>query len=248
MHMNIKGFRDGARKLPIIGRAFQKILKCIRPDATSLIRHTLSDKDVYFVQIGANDGVQGDPIHELLLEFPSWRGLFVEPVPFVFERLRKNRPDVERFQFDQVAVSDSSGSVPFFYVDESAKAALGTSLPVWFDQLGSFDPKHILSSCGNAVRSYIVECKIQTVTLMELFERNQISKIDLLHVDTEGNDWKILSQLDFSVIRPRVVLFEHGHLGHNERSNARQHFVDHGYTVKNCGFDFIAIDRNRDHN
>lgn len=240
--MNLKQIRDRARKVPFFGRTFQRLLRWVRPDPTALIRRTLGGGDIFFVQIGSNDGIQGDPIHKLLQEFQNWKGLFVEPVPFVFERLKKNRPDHTRFRFDQVAVSDSNGTVPFYYVNESAKAVLGNRLPVWFDQLGSFDPRHILYSCGNDVRPYIVECQIPTVTLSQLFERNGVSKVDLLHVDTEGNDWKILRQLDFSGIRPRVVLFEHGHLGSEERSKARRHFLDNGYNVRNCGFDFIAID------
>ncbi len=42
---------------------------------------------VTFVQIGANDGVWNDPI-EPYLRGEKWRGVLVEPVPYVFARLK----------------------------------------------------------------------------------------------------------------------------------------------------------------
>jgi len=51
-------------------------------------------KDAHFflLQIGANDGVTDDPRHELVLQH-KLAGLFVEPLPDLFERLRTNYAD-----------------------------------------------------------------------------------------------------------------------------------------------------------
>jgi hypothetical protein len=98
-------------------------------------------KSVYVVQIGSNDGNAGDPIRSLVLQNPSWVALFVEPVPFLFERLRQNYSDSPRFRFENVAIGERPGVSAFYYVDGSAKEHVA-GLPYWFDQLGSFDRDH----------------------------------------------------------------------------------------------------------
>ncbi len=37
-------------------------------------------KDLHFIQIGANDGVTNDPIHDLVKSY-HWKGVLVEPLP-----------------------------------------------------------------------------------------------------------------------------------------------------------------------
>ena len=46
--------------------------------------------DVFFVQVGANDGDLLDPLREEI-GFRKWSGIMVEPVPYVFERLQRCR-------------------------------------------------------------------------------------------------------------------------------------------------------------
>jgi hypothetical protein len=41
---------------------------------------------------------------------------------------------------------------------------------------------------------------------MDLFERHSLNAIDLLHIDTEGADFKVLSQLNLNKYRPKVIL------------------------------------------
>jgi len=58
----------------------------------------------FFVKIGANDGITGDPCTDILLGNANWRGLLVEPVPYCFARLRASFPDSQRFRLEQVAI------------------------------------------------------------------------------------------------------------------------------------------------
>src|SRR5438552_16548503 len=43
----------------------------------------------FVVQVGAHDGAVVDPLRAELV-YRRWRGVLVEPVPYVFERLRAN--------------------------------------------------------------------------------------------------------------------------------------------------------------
>ena len=59
-------------------------------DLFRMIAETLSrdQKNVFFVQVGANDGVQSDPINHFVSEY-GWRGILVEPQPAIFKKLKK---------------------------------------------------------------------------------------------------------------------------------------------------------------
>ncbi len=54
-----------------------------------LTKVSLKMKDVTFVQIGAHDGRTGNRLFHWISK-SGWKGLFVEPVPYLFEELQKN--------------------------------------------------------------------------------------------------------------------------------------------------------------
>ena len=68
------------------------------PELHRQILKSLNEKDqVFFVQVGSNDGIRGDPIHELIIANKKWRGIFIEPVRFFFDRLKHNYGNSNRF-------------------------------------------------------------------------------------------------------------------------------------------------------
>jgi hypothetical protein len=46
-----------------------------------------------FLQIGAYDGLAGDPLRPIVAEDERWYGILVEPQPQAFERLQRNYRD-----------------------------------------------------------------------------------------------------------------------------------------------------------
>jgi hypothetical protein len=64
-----------------------------------------STRPLRFVQVGANDGVYGDPLRAYI-ERHHWRGILVEPQPDVFARLVENyRGSCDNLIFENVAIS-----------------------------------------------------------------------------------------------------------------------------------------------
>ena len=194
---------------------------------------------VFVVQIGSNDGKSGDPLYSLLVRNTSWEALFVEPVPFLFERLRKNYGTNRRFRFENVAIAEQVGVRKFYYINDTAKKHL-LGLPCWFDQLGSFDRSHISRHFGTALDEFIVCEDIPTLPLATLFEHNRVNRIDLLHIDTEGYDWAILQQLDLRKYTPTAILFEHNHLSEEAKEEACA-FLHGRYSITRLGEDFFCL-------
>ena len=61
---------------PIQDHIFKKILEV----------YTKEEKTPFFVQIGAYDGISNDPVYPHLKN-KRWKGILIEPVPYIFNRL-----------------------------------------------------------------------------------------------------------------------------------------------------------------
>jgi FkbM family methyltransferase len=223
---------------PLI-RPFRTVRVLTVAPADLIKRKLRGRSSIFFVQVGSNDGLNGDPLHNLIKGNPRWKGVFIEPVRYTFDRLRSNYNGDDRFVFENIAISESVGEVDFFYVSEDAKAKLG-QLPYWYDQLGSFDREHIVKHLEGRLEPFIVKERVKCETLNHVLSRNRVSKIDLLHIDVEGFDYNILAQVDFLRYRPDVILFEHRHLTSNNKRNAVRLLKSHGYTLGEFGGDTLA--------
>jgi len=209
--------------------------------ATTWIAQILVEAEVSIVQIGSNDGKQLDPLHNLILQNRNWQVLFVEPVPYLFERLQNNYGEDARFSYANVAINDGSQQI-FYHVKEDAKLHI-RDLPTWYDQVGSFDRAHIVKRLNGILEPHIEEIRLSGITLATLFEENDIGALDLLHIDAEGYDWKILSQLDHTQFAPKIILFEQVHLRSSERREAVKKLRKE-YRIFRLGDDFICVNRN----
>jgi FkbM family methyltransferase len=198
-----------------------------------------------FVKVGANDGITGDPCSDILLANTKWRGLLIEPVPYCFNRLRANFQDSRRFSLEQVAIGASAGEATFYYVDAKAVEAI-PNLPKWFDQLGSFNRNHILNHLNGMLEPFIIECKVPVCPLSDVLIRNRIQDVHLLHVDTEGHDYEVLKTLDFAKHAPLSILIEHAHLSGAQGTEMLHLLCKHGYSVRDCGADYFAVNEEAD--
>jgi FkbM family methyltransferase len=193
-----------------------------------------------FVKVGANDGITGDPVSDVLLANEKWKGLLIEPVPVIFDKLRKNFSDSHRYILEQVAIGSHSGKATFYYVDRKAIDSL-PDLPFWYDQLGSFDRDHILKHFDGALAPFILACSVEVRPLPEVLKKNGIRDVHLLHIDAEGYDYEVLKTIDLSSAAPAAILLEHQNLSAGDKIELVQLLRRHGYSVDDCGGDFFAV-------
>lgn len=198
-------------------------------------------EDLAVVVIGANDGPASDPVFPLLQKRPHWHGTFVEPVPYLFEKLKESYGASERFSFVNAAVSRKTSEEKFYFVSPAARRDL-PELPAWVEQLGSFDRGHMAGLLNGRLDAYITEITVPTITLDELFSRTAQKRVDLLLIDTEGHDWEILQQLDLKKWKPDVIVFEHCAISEEDRQAALR-FLAPFYRVLNIGKDYFCTRR-----
>lgn len=156
-------------------------------------------KDPYVLEIGAMDGILFDDLHEHI-KTNNWAGLLVEPLVDEFHKLIENyQPTNTRLQFANVAVTERSGSQTMVRVRQESDTPLhyrGMS-SCFTDRNGLVD---LHDSC--------VSCEVASLSLQDLLNQHDVEKIDILQTDTEGSDYIILRQLDFSEYLPALILFE----------------------------------------
>ncbi len=196
----------------------------------------------FFVEIGSNDGSKHDHLKHLIRGHP-WRGVMVEPVPFVFERLRANYGELDRVALEQVAIADSEGALPFFHLAE-ASAAEQETLPDYYDALGSFS-REVVAGHVDAIpdiEERIIEITVPAIRFETLLGRQGDPGVDLLLIDVEGYDWELLQSIDLERHRPRLVVFEHYHLSAADQDAARGRFTQLGYDVRREVLDTWCLD------
>jgi len=193
-----------------------------------------------FLQIGANDGEQRDPLR-LFVETRRWHGVMVEPVPFVYERLRARYRGHPRVRLENSAIADRAGLLPFYHL---AQAAPGEKLPRWYDALGSFRREVILKHRDMIpdLERRIVQRDVPCLTFDQLCAKHAVERVDLLQMDTEGYDYEIIKRIDWARWRPALVIYEHHHLNPADREQCRAEFAERGYETVEESLDTIAFD------
>jgi FkbM family methyltransferase len=189
-----------------------------------------------FVQVGSNDGQTDDPLFATVMS-RSVRGILIEPIPELFERLTATYADRRDLTFVNAAVAEEEADRELYWVSPMPGD------PVWIDQLGSFSRDIVLSHAEwvpglvDRVRSVRVACR----TLPSLIKEHGLSRVDLLHIDAEGADFAILRTVDFDATwSPRCILYEQKHLG-PERDAALGLLHGVGYHTVDLGQDVFAF-------
>ncbi len=207
------------------------------------LQKILPKKNITFIQVGANDGISSDPLRKNIIRY-KWKGLLIEPVPYVFEKLKKLYSRNQNIRTINVAISDKKISAMKFYCvsPDAAKAIVG--IPKWCDQLGSFDRANITRAFDGKLINYIEEIEVETTTIDDCIDQNKDiigNLLDLLHIDAEGHDLKVLMSLNLKKYTPRIIMIEHKNLSQNDRASLLYYLKDNGYQLKVFKYDLIAL-------
>jgi FkbM family methyltransferase len=197
--------------------------------------------DAVFVEIGANDGLQHDHLRPFIGSH-RWRGVMVEPVPYIFERLRRNYAGVERVALENAAIGDRDGTLPFFFLVDAPEDERRL-MPDWYDGIGSFSRASVAGHVVHIpdIEERIVRQDVPTLTFDSLCRRHGLEHVDLLVVDTEGYDWEIIRRVDLGAWRPELIVYEHFHLSPGDRAACAEHLRAHGYRTLEEGFDTMCL-------
>ena len=148
----------------------------------------------WVVEVGANDGITNS--NSRLFVKAGWNALLIEPNPPIFAKLEKAIAPFPKAKAVQMACTPEPGIVTLKVFDN--------------------DPTGQLSKIGGgddvrSVHEHDLErtIDVQADTLTSILEKNGVPEdFSLLSIDTEGLDLHILSTLDLTRFRPRIVIIE----------------------------------------
>jgi FkbM family methyltransferase len=198
-------------------------------------------KKVNFIQIGSCDGITADPINNLINKY-EWHGILVEPVPYLFDKLKKNYEQVKgRLTFENSAIATSNGQLKFYRLKKSESS----DLPAWYDQLGSFS-KDVVFKHKDSIPHFdelLIEDTVNAITFNDLVKKHSVEKIDFIQIDAEGYDYEILKMIPFSKYEIDFIMFENRHLSESDYKEALNLLKQYGFKVGSKYKDTIAINK-----
>lgn len=186
--------------------------------------------DFFFIQVGAHDGIQLDPLRPIILNYHP-RGLLIEPLPDVFAKLRENYRSEPQLLFEMVAIGDAPGRLPFYFV----KPGVGL---LEFEVMASFDRNHIKKF--RVPDECIGEVELEVVTFSSILEKHGIRDVTLLQVDTEGFDYRVVKSALEAGLRPKIINYEHIHLSRDDQQKCKRLLYDAGYRFVDLGLETLC--------
>lgn len=154
----------------------------------AILSDLLTETTGVYIDIGAHNGIVCS--NTRFLWEKGWSGVLVEPTKRHIE-ITKNYP--ERATVFPYAVSDYVGQADFYDIDNP------------------LDGRSAFYNFGLPSQKITVQVT-SWLGLLELINVAgvKIEDVKMLSIDTEGQDFTILNQIDFSVFNPRVVVAEFG--------------------------------------
>jgi FkbM family methyltransferase len=235
---------DRSRLRPVL-RAIRSLLpKTQRPGSPVeqlISEFAASYPEASFIQVGSNDGVQLDPLRRQVVA-ARWSGILIEPIPYVFARLRSNYEGHPRVRLENVAISSENGTRELYYIPEATD---DSALPPWYAALASFKKDVILQHKSEIpdIADRLATIDVPCMTFDALCAKHGIERVDLIHTDTEGYDFEIIKTIDLARLQPKIVLFEHYHMGRDTYSACIAHMTSAGYDSLAIGMDTICLRR-----
>jgi FkbM family methyltransferase len=166
-------------------------------------------KSGFFVEFGATDGIYYSNTFLLEKKY-NWKGILSEPAKSWHRELMNNRSSL----IDNRCVWKRTGD--FLEFNEAKDPALST-----VEAFNDFDDHAHL-------RADTKKYSVETISLKDLLDfHNAPSNIDLLTIDTEGSEYEILNNFDFSKYSFNVICCEHNYSENREKIFSL--LTNHGY-------------------
>lgn len=163
-----------------------------------LLAHYLSEQSGFYVDVGAFHPKYRSNTYALWRR--GWRGINVDVDQYKIAQFNKFRPQDTNLV---LGVSSENGKLPFYFQEGES-----------YGSMSSLD-EDFATDRGRRLNRAVRSREIDVVTLNELLEQHmpkdesgQPGQIDLVNIDVEGHELKILSVFDFERFQPKCMCVE----------------------------------------
>jgi FkbM family methyltransferase len=210
----------------------------------------LTENDLLIVQIGANDGIQNDPIRKYLKSKGNYNAILVEPLPFFVDSLNQLYNDRNDIKVIQAAAGEKNDNQILYYIPNHIALNMNGNGPHnnWALGQGSFYKDNVVfwiynnSFRGDDYKKnikYWIE-NISEVNVSIIATKNLIpvtSKIIFLIIDVQGFEIDVLKGIDWNY-PPKYIIIEED----LNNMNAREYLLNKGYIlITNCSNNLLFV-------
>ena len=169
----------------------------------------------FYVDVGAEDPIEGSITKHFSER--GWTGINIEPVPFFFEKIKKDRPN--DINLPCVASNQDDARLDLCVAEGSGLSTLNN------ERITALQGQQVLG---------VHTIEVESLTLNTILERHLKGRLDFLKIDVEGHELSVLEGIDLNKYRPRVVIIEtttpliHPEGGRVPMPTRPQHASDYG--------------------
>ena len=167
-----------------------------------LILHGILDnvieytKEGIFVEVGANDGKTGSFTYNLAAI--GWTGINIEPIPHLFNECVENHKSHKNVTNLNCGIGEKNEEVEIYDA--------GTLSTIDEETYSTYKTMDGFKNMCKENKKY----RIQIKKLDNILVENNINKINLLVIDVEGYEEKVLSGFDIEKYKPEIIIIEIG--------------------------------------
>jgi FkbM family methyltransferase len=157
------------------------------------------------LQIGANDGERFDELNYFIKKYKI-KSVLVEPINKYFNELKNNYLNYEFVKIENSAVSVNNEISYLFMVNDKNINKYDEHIK----GINSFEIEHLIKH--SVKKNHIEKKKINSLSVTDLINKYNIDELDLLYVDTEGYDGKIVYEFIKNTKLKPIIIFEYIHI------------------------------------
>ncbi|MDA7552964.1 FkbM family methyltransferase [Candidatus Pelagibacter sp.] len=160
-----------------------------------------NEKTISLIDIGAH---KGEYVSSIIKNFNINNVYCLEPNFKVFKILENNVSSNEKIKLFNFGASNNSGNILFNENIETSSSSINE-----LNKNSNYYKKKFFLLNFLGLNEVTKQIEIKVVTLSDFFEENNINKIDLLKIDTEGHEFQVLSGLKDKMHMINLIHIEH---------------------------------------
>jgi len=178
-------------------------------------------KNKFCVQIGANDGVMGDPIRKYLKDKSNLSAILIEPLDYYYKKLNSLYKNRKEIKIMRNLVSNKRVLKKIYYIDPKIASLMNGDGPYnnWAHGQGSFSKSFIINEIQkNSFRGTNYKKNISKFIQSIKFKKIKSIKVsdikisnntqNLLVIDVQGFEYEVLKSINFKNQKFNLIYFE----------------------------------------
>jgi len=193
-------------------------------------------KGGYFVDVGSHDGLT---INNTIYfeKYNNWRGINVEPIKEVYDKLVINRPNSININ---CAICNYEGETEFYCNRGYTEMISGIK--------ECFDERHKsrLERENREKGSTTEIIRVPTRRLESILEENNVTHINYLSVDVEGAEYEVIKSINYEKVFIDVIGFENNY--YDTSIPIIRYLEERNFVMKKNYTDIFMINKNSEFN